>query len=142
MHDSLGWAPERGEEMFHNYTETKAVAGHPRIKVLYWMHRARRDLVLQSSLSSMQTSGTFGLRSSVRPNPIASSIVQLIAIDGVWARLPRRHAAYRPQTRTHHRERLADEVAAVSSAPPRSAPASRDKGRGTVASNSRFLASR
>ncbi len=52
MHDSLGWTPERGEEMFHNYTETKAVAGHPRIKVLYWMHRARRDLVLQSSLSS------------------------------------------------------------------------------------------
>ncbi len=82
MHDSLGWAPERGEEMFHNYTETKAVAGHPRIQVPYWMHRARRDLVLQSSLSSMQTSGTFGLRSSVRPNPIASSIVQLIAIDG------------------------------------------------------------
>jgi tRNA (Thr-GGU) A37 N-methylase len=30
----------------------------------------------------MLTTGTFALRSPVRPNPIASSIVQLIAIDG------------------------------------------------------------
>jgi tRNA-Thr(GGU) m(6)t(6)A37 methyltransferase TsaA len=56
--------------------------GHPRIQVLYWMHRARRDLVLQTPFSSMQTTGTFALRSPVRPNPIASSIVRLIAIEG------------------------------------------------------------
>jgi tRNA (adenine37-N6)-methyltransferase len=56
--------------------------GHPRIQVLYWMHCARRDLVLQTPFSSMQTTGTFALRSPVRPNPIASSIVRLIAIDG------------------------------------------------------------
>ena len=30
----------------------------------------------------MLTTGTFALRSPVRPNPIASSIVQLISIDG------------------------------------------------------------
>jgi tRNA (adenine37-N6)-methyltransferase len=58
------------------------LAGHPRIQVLYWMHRARRDLVLQTPFSSMQTTGTFALRSPVRPNPIASSIVRLMAIDG------------------------------------------------------------
>jgi tRNA-Thr(GGU) m(6)t(6)A37 methyltransferase TsaA len=58
------------------------LAGHPRIQVLYWMHHARRDLVLQTPFSSMQTTGTFALRSPVRPNPIASSIVRLIAIDG------------------------------------------------------------
>jgi len=58
------------------------LADHPRIQVLYWMHRARRDLVLQTPFSSMQTTGTFALRSPVRPNPIASSIVRLIAIDG------------------------------------------------------------
>jgi tRNA (Thr-GGU) A37 N-methylase len=58
------------------------LAGHPRIQVLYWMHRARRDLVLQTPFSSMQTTGTFALRSPVRPNPIASSIIQLIAIEG------------------------------------------------------------
>jgi tRNA-Thr(GGU) m(6)t(6)A37 methyltransferase TsaA len=56
--------------------------GHPRIQVLYWMHRARRDLVLQTPFSSMQTTGTFALRSPVRPNPVASSIVRLIAIEG------------------------------------------------------------
>jgi tRNA-Thr(GGU) m(6)t(6)A37 methyltransferase TsaA len=55
---------------------------HRRIQVLYWMHRARRDLVLQTPLSTGQTTGTFALRSPVRPNPIASSIVDLVRIDG------------------------------------------------------------
>jgi tRNA (Thr-GGU) A37 N-methylase len=45
------------------------------------MHRARRDLVLQTPFQK-ETSGTFALRSPVRPNPIASSIVELVAIDG------------------------------------------------------------
>jgi tRNA (adenine37-N6)-methyltransferase len=58
------------------------LAGHRRVQVLYWMHRARRDLVLQTPFSTMQTTGTFALRSPVRPNPIASSIVELVAIDG------------------------------------------------------------
>ena len=58
------------------------LAGHRRIQVLDWMHRARRDLVLQTPFSTMQTTGTFALRSPVRPNPIASSIVELLAIDG------------------------------------------------------------
>lgn len=58
------------------------LAGHRRIQVLYWMHRARRDLVLQTPLSTMRTTGTFALRSPVRPNPIASSIVELLTIDG------------------------------------------------------------
>src|ERR1700730_9489372 len=63
------------------------LAGHRRVQVLYWMHRARRDLVLQTPFSSMQTTGTFALRSPVRPNPIASSIVQLMAIDGTTLRV-------------------------------------------------------
>jgi tRNA-Thr(GGU) m(6)t(6)A37 methyltransferase TsaA len=58
------------------------LAGHPRVQVLCWMQRARRDLVLQTPFSTMRTTGTFALRSPVRPNPIASSIVELIAIDG------------------------------------------------------------
>jgi tRNA-Thr(GGU) m(6)t(6)A37 methyltransferase TsaA len=58
------------------------LAGHRRIQVLYWMHGARRDLVLQTPFSTMETTGTFSLRSPVRPNPIASSIVQIISIDG------------------------------------------------------------
>jgi tRNA (adenine37-N6)-methyltransferase len=58
------------------------LTGYRRVQVLYWMHQARRDLVLQTPFSSMQTTGTFALRSPVRPNPIASSIVELVSIDG------------------------------------------------------------
>jgi tRNA (adenine37-N6)-methyltransferase len=58
------------------------LANHRRIQVLYWMHRARRDLVLQTPLRTGQTTGSFALRSPVRPNPIASSIVELVAIEG------------------------------------------------------------
>ncbi len=59
------------------------LADHRRIQVLYWMHRARRDLVLQTPLRTGQTTGSFALRSPVRPNPIASSVVELVAIEGV-----------------------------------------------------------
>jgi tRNA (adenine37-N6)-methyltransferase len=58
------------------------LAAHRHIQVLYWMHRARRDLVLQTPLRTGQTTGSFALRSPVRPNPIASSIVDLVAIEG------------------------------------------------------------
>jgi tRNA (adenine37-N6)-methyltransferase len=58
------------------------LAAYRRIQVLYWMQRARRDLVLQTPFSTMRTTGTFALRSPVRPNPIASSIVELVAIEG------------------------------------------------------------
>jgi tRNA (adenine37-N6)-methyltransferase len=52
-----------------------------RIQVLYWMHQARRDLVLQTPFGKA-TTGTFALRSPVRPNPIAASIVELVGVDG------------------------------------------------------------
>ena len=58
------------------------LAAHQRIQVLYWMHRARRDLVLQTPFRTGQTTGSFALRSPVRPNPIASSVVDLVAIEG------------------------------------------------------------
>jgi len=57
------------------------LAAHKRVQVLYWMHQARRDLVLQTPFRK-ETTGTFALRSPVRPNPIASSIVELVAING------------------------------------------------------------
>ncbi|MGC2521133.1 MAG: SAM-dependent methyltransferase [Stellaceae bacterium] len=60
--------------------------GYRRIQVLYWMHQARRDLVLQTPFGS-ETTGTFALRSPVRPNPAASSIVELVAIDGLTLRV-------------------------------------------------------
>ncbi|MCJ2106521.1 tRNA (N6-threonylcarbamoyladenosine(37)-N6)-methyltransferase TrmO [Methylobacterium sp. E-041] len=53
-----------------------------RIEVLYWLDASRRDLVRQSPANDGTTRGTFALRSPVRPNPIGTSIVTLIAIEG------------------------------------------------------------
>jgi tRNA-Thr(GGU) m(6)t(6)A37 methyltransferase TsaA len=57
------------------------IDGYQRIQVLYWMHQARRDLLLQTPFGG-KTTGTFVLRSPVRPNPIASSIVVLVGVEG------------------------------------------------------------
>jgi tRNA (adenine37-N6)-methyltransferase len=51
------------------------------VEVIYWMHQARRDLVQQSPKSNGETSGTFALRSPVRPNPIATSLVRLVGLE-------------------------------------------------------------
>lgn len=61
-----------------------ALAGietHPFLQILYFMHHARRDLLLQAPKGRQGTIGTFALRSPVRPNPIASSIVKLEAVE-------------------------------------------------------------
>jgi tRNA-Thr(GGU) m(6)t(6)A37 methyltransferase TsaA len=50
--------------------------------VLYWMDKARRDLVVQAPRHYAQERGTFALRSPVRPNPIAASVVRVVGIDG------------------------------------------------------------
>jgi tRNA (adenine37-N6)-methyltransferase len=52
------------------------------IQVLYWLHQSRRDLVTQSPRSNGTTTGTFALRSPVRPNPIGLSTVKLVSIEG------------------------------------------------------------
>jgi tRNA-Thr(GGU) m(6)t(6)A37 methyltransferase TsaA len=59
------------------------IAPPARLQVLYWMHEARRDLVLQKPRAEGSLHGTFALRSPVRPNPIASSMVELVEVkDG------------------------------------------------------------
>jgi tRNA-Thr(GGU) m(6)t(6)A37 methyltransferase TsaA len=60
----------------------QGLSGHKRLQILYWMHLSRRDLVLQTPRHSGRTTGTFSLRSPVRPNPIASSVVDLVAVAG------------------------------------------------------------
>ncbi len=55
---------------------------HERLEVLYWLDRARRDIMLQSPASDGRTRGVFSLRSPVRPNPIGSSIVGLERVEG------------------------------------------------------------
>src|SRR4051794_28654133 len=41
------------------------------LEVLYWMHQARRDLLVQAPSTRPDPLGTFALRSPNRPNPIA-----------------------------------------------------------------------
>ncbi|HEX5210284.1 MAG TPA: tRNA (N6-threonylcarbamoyladenosine(37)-N6)-methyltransferase TrmO [Pseudolabrys sp.] len=50
--------------------------------LLYWMHHARRDLVIQAPRHYASEHGTFALRSPARPNPIAMSVVKLVGIEG------------------------------------------------------------
>ena len=52
-----------------------------RLEILYWMDQARRDLLVQAPRHRTGLAGTFALRSPMRPNPIASSVVAVIAIE-------------------------------------------------------------
>ncbi|HTZ01974.1 MAG TPA: tRNA (N6-threonylcarbamoyladenosine(37)-N6)-methyltransferase TrmO [Xanthobacteraceae bacterium] len=52
------------------------------VLLLYWMDKARRDLLLQSPRHYADRRGTFALRSPARPNPIAASVARLVKIEG------------------------------------------------------------
>jgi tRNA-Thr(GGU) m(6)t(6)A37 methyltransferase TsaA len=52
------------------------------VLLLYWMDRARRDLLVQSPRHYTERRGTFALRSPARPNPIAASVARLVRIEG------------------------------------------------------------
>lgn len=60
----------------------KDVESSSHLLVLYWMDKARRDLILQAPRHYGTQRGTFALRSPVRPNPIAASVVRLTKVDG------------------------------------------------------------
>ncbi len=60
----------------------KDVESSSHLLILYWMDRARRDLILQAPRHYATQRGTFALRSPVRPNPIAASVVRLVKIEG------------------------------------------------------------
>ena len=69
-------------ELFEPWTA--ALAGlerFQRAEVIYWLHLSRRDLVLQSPANDGTAHGTFSLRSPVRPNPLGTSIVQIVAVE-------------------------------------------------------------
>jgi tRNA-Thr(GGU) m(6)t(6)A37 methyltransferase TsaA len=56
------------------------VAACTHLVILYFMDRARRDLLIQAPRHG-DRSGTFSLRSPVRPNPIAMSVVKLAGVE-------------------------------------------------------------
>lgn len=51
------------------------------LHILYWMHQARRDIVLQKPRHRETLAGVFSLRSPVRPNPVAMALVKITSID-------------------------------------------------------------
>ncbi|MEV8467358.1 TrmO family methyltransferase [Fluviibacterium sp. DFM31] len=55
--------------------------------LIYWMDRARRDLILQSPGHVNGPRGTFAIRSPNRPNTLALSTVVLTGIDPATGRL-------------------------------------------------------
>ena len=58
------------------------VAGCSHLVLLYFMHQARRDLLVQAPRHHPEPRGTFSVRSPVRPNPIAMSVVRLVRVEG------------------------------------------------------------
>jgi tRNA-Thr(GGU) m(6)t(6)A37 methyltransferase TsaA len=55
---------------------------HEYIEVLYWLDRARRDLLIQKRREDGKAAGTFALRSPNRPNPIGTAVVKLVKVSG------------------------------------------------------------
>ncbi len=84
--------PKRGDsengpvcriEIFEPWTPALAgVEEKERLQILYWMHLSRRDAVRQNPNFGEGSIGTFAIRSPLRPNPIASSVVRLLAVEG------------------------------------------------------------
>lgn len=50
--------------------------------LLYWLHHARRDLIIQAPSHAPEPRGVFALRSPVRPNPIGLAVVELLDVEG------------------------------------------------------------
>jgi tRNA (adenine37-N6)-methyltransferase len=75
--------PECRIEIFEPWVPAlKGIEAFEQIELLYWLDKARRDLVIQNPGHSDKTSGTFALRSPVRPNPIGTVSAKLISVDG------------------------------------------------------------
>jgi len=67
------------DERYAAALEGAAACTH--LVVLYFMHQARRDLLVQVPRHG-ERRGTFAIRSPVRPNPIAMSVVRLVRLAG------------------------------------------------------------
>jgi tRNA (adenine37-N6)-methyltransferase len=74
--------PECFIELHERYRAAlTGVARQSELQILYWMDAARRDLAVQFPRSHGDVTGTFALRSPVRPNPIASAVVALVRVE-------------------------------------------------------------
>lgn len=70
-------------EVFQDFADgLKNIEQFERLQILYWLDLSRRDLLTQNPGLKGRISGTFALRSPQRPNPIGSSMVELVGIEG------------------------------------------------------------
>jgi tRNA-Thr(GGU) m(6)t(6)A37 methyltransferase TsaA len=51
------------------------------VVLLYWMHDARRDLIVQAPSNRDSPVGVFALRSPARPNPVAMAVARILSLD-------------------------------------------------------------
>jgi len=59
----------------------EGLEGATHLVAFYWMHEARRDLIVQAPRHRDAAAGVFALRSPVRPNPIALAVVAVRHLD-------------------------------------------------------------
>jgi len=59
----------------------EGLEGFSHLVLLYWLDRARRDLLVQAPKGAGGQKATFAIRSPVRPNPIGLAVVNLMAVE-------------------------------------------------------------
>lgn len=75
--------PECRVELFSPFDQAlRGIEAYESIELLYWLDQSRRDLLQQNPKSNGIIYGTFALRSPVRPNPIGTSLVKLLRVEG------------------------------------------------------------
>ncbi|QSZ66896.1 tRNA (N6-threonylcarbamoyladenosine(37)-N6)-methyltransferase TrmO [Methanofollis aquaemaris] len=75
-------------EVYPAYAEgLEDLEGCDRLVVLYWLDRADRSLLRATPPGQTRSRGVFSTRSPHRPNPIALSVVDLLAIKGTTLRV-------------------------------------------------------
>jgi tRNA-Thr(GGU) m(6)t(6)A37 methyltransferase TsaA len=65
----------------------EGIEGFSHLILLYWMDAARRDLIRQWPRVHPSPRGVFSVRSPLRPNPIALSVVELLGVSGSTLRV-------------------------------------------------------
>jgi tRNA-Thr(GGU) m(6)t(6)A37 methyltransferase TsaA len=87
-HNSLGSDAVCTVEVSAHYRAgLQSISTYSHLILLYWMDRSRRDLIIQSPRHSAVSKGCFSLRTPVRPNPIALSVVELLSCKEEVGRL-------------------------------------------------------
>ena len=86
-----GEAPRQGRfsteeseiRVFPEFAEgLRDLGSHPRLLILYWCDRSRRDVLTATPPHEGKEHGVFATRSPERPNPIALCLVDLVSMEG------------------------------------------------------------